>query len=221
MSRDRLGVWGPNAAVFVASACIMIIEIVAGHIVSQYLGQSLYTWTTIIGIVLAGIAVGNYIGGWMADRFSLERTLALMFVAASAGCLTVPVLNHLMGEWLFLAGYLLVAWLGSIAVVCVVAGVLALIAVIYGRRVATVYLWLTVWGSVACLAMSPFTMANEVGTRWRLRERLPENTVFFDESQYNRILIKDTESGERVMYLDKLLHSKMDPNDLTDLKYTR
>ncbi len=60
--------WQPDLIVFVSSGCIMILELVAGRIVAPYVGVSLYTWTGIIGVVLAGISLGNYLGGWLADR---------------------------------------------------------------------------------------------------------------------------------------------------------
>ena len=54
---------------FVASFCILVIEIVAGRILAPYVGVSLYTWTSIIGVVLAGISIGAFLGGKLADRF--------------------------------------------------------------------------------------------------------------------------------------------------------
>ena len=40
--------------VFVASCCTLILELVAGRILAPFIGVSLYTWTSIIGVVLAG-----------------------------------------------------------------------------------------------------------------------------------------------------------------------
>ncbi len=74
--------WQPYAIVFVSSACIMILELVAGRIVAPYVGVSLYTWTTIIGVVLAGISLGNYLGGRLADRWPSPRLLGLLFLLA-------------------------------------------------------------------------------------------------------------------------------------------
>lgn len=74
--------WQPYAIVFVSSACIMILELVAGRIVAPYVGVSLYTWTTIIGVVLAGISLGNYLGGRAADRWPSPRLLGLLFLLA-------------------------------------------------------------------------------------------------------------------------------------------
>ena len=55
----------PYLIVFTASTCGMVIEIVAVRILAPSIGVSLYTWTSIIGVVLAGISIGNYlVGGW-------------------------------------------------------------------------------------------------------------------------------------------------------------
>jgi hypothetical protein len=37
------------ATVFTASACTLVIELLAGRLMAPYLGVSLYTWTSIIG----------------------------------------------------------------------------------------------------------------------------------------------------------------------------
>lgn len=81
----------------------MVLELVAGRLVSRYVGQSLYTWTAIIGVMLAGISLGNYLGGRIADRSSSRATLALQFLLAAAACLVVLGLNVLAGSWSLLA----------------------------------------------------------------------------------------------------------------------
>ena len=53
---------------FIASFCMLVIEMIAGRILAPYLGVSLYTWTSIIDVVLAGISIGAYLGELMADR---------------------------------------------------------------------------------------------------------------------------------------------------------
>ena len=62
-----------NMVVFIASFCTLVIELVAGRIMAPYVGVSLYTWTSIIGVVLAGISVGAYVGGLLADRYPFLR----------------------------------------------------------------------------------------------------------------------------------------------------
>jgi spermidine synthase len=95
--------WQPDLIVFVSSACIMILELVAGRIIAPYVGVSLYTWTSVIGVVLAGISLGNYLGGWLADRHASLRLLGAIFLLSglsSLGILAVDVLGReVPGDW--------------------------------------------------------------------------------------------------------------------------
>lgn len=68
-----------NFIVFISSVCILVIELVAGRIMAPYVGVSLYTWTSIIGVVLAGISLGNFAGGKLADRRASPGVLGLLF----------------------------------------------------------------------------------------------------------------------------------------------
>lgn len=88
----------PHAIVFFSSACIMVVELVAGRLIARYLGSSLYTWTSIIGVVLAGMSVGNYLGGRLADRRRPEHYLGWLFLAASVTCLSTILLNNLFAR---------------------------------------------------------------------------------------------------------------------------
>lgn len=76
----------------------MVIELVAGRIVAPHIGVSLYTWTGVIGVMLAGISIGNWIGGGLADRFASRQTLGLIFVLAGLGALSVLVTVNQFGE---------------------------------------------------------------------------------------------------------------------------
>ncbi len=93
----------PCATVFISSFCIMVLELVAGRIIARFLGSSLYTWTSVIGVVLAGITVGNYLGGRLADRFRPRRLLAILFAICAAACLVTIVSNNIVGNctWLW------------------------------------------------------------------------------------------------------------------------
>ena len=92
----------PCATVFISSFCIMVIELVAGRIIARFLGSSLYTWTSVIGVVLAGITIGNYTGGRLADRFRPAKVLSIFFAICAFACLATIVLNNLVGEWTWL-----------------------------------------------------------------------------------------------------------------------
>jgi len=92
----------PGATVFFASACVMMMEIVAGRLAARHIGSSLYTWTAVIGVVLGGITLGYYLGGRLADSFSTRKTLCWLLAASSGACIVAIILNNLMGEWTFL-----------------------------------------------------------------------------------------------------------------------
>ncbi len=80
----------------------MVLELVAGRIIARFLGSSLYTWTSVIGVVLSGITIGNYIGGLLADRFRPVRTLALLFAVCAAACLVTIIANNPIGNFTWL-----------------------------------------------------------------------------------------------------------------------
>ncbi len=87
--------WQPYAIVFITNTCIMILELIAGRLIAPHVGVSLYTWTSIIGVVLAGISIGNFIGGSVADRWASRKLLAYMILAAGLFCITIFMGNYL------------------------------------------------------------------------------------------------------------------------------
>jgi spermidine synthase len=95
---SRLNIWLAYLVVFISSACTLILEIVAGRILAPYIGVSLYTWTSIIGVVLAGISLGNYTGGRLADRWSSGRTLGVILLAGGLASLLVLPLTLLAAD---------------------------------------------------------------------------------------------------------------------------
>ena len=86
-----------NMVVFIASFCTLVIELVAGRIMAPYVGVSLYTWTSIIGVVLAGISIGAWVGGTLADRYPREATLGWLLFLSGVGALTIAPLTDLIG----------------------------------------------------------------------------------------------------------------------------
>jgi tetratricopeptide (TPR) repeat protein len=101
-SRGFLSIAVPSGTVFLSSFCIMVLELVAARLIARHLGSSLYTWTAVIGVVLAGITIGNYLGGRIADKFRARKALAVLFALASAACVITVVANNLVGGWVWL-----------------------------------------------------------------------------------------------------------------------
>lgn len=81
--------WRPWLIVFISNTCIMVIELVAGRILAPMIGVSLYTWTSIIGVILAGISLGNYLGGRLADQAASRLMLGRIFFGSSLATLSI------------------------------------------------------------------------------------------------------------------------------------
>jgi len=81
----------------------MVLELVAGRIIAPYVGVSLYTWTTVIGVVLSGISLGNYLGGRSADRWASPRLLGLVMLLGGLSCFCILAVDalgpYLPGTW--------------------------------------------------------------------------------------------------------------------------
>ena len=96
--------WIPHAVVFTTSMGIMIVELVASRLVSKYLGSSLYTWTGVIGIVLGGISLGNWLGGILADRFPPRRLAPVLLLASSLLTFLIIALDLVVGRMTWALG---------------------------------------------------------------------------------------------------------------------
>ena len=96
--------WVAAAVVFGAAAAVLILEILALRMLAPYVGLTLETSTTVIGVVLGGIAAGAAFGGWWADRVNPRALLAwALIVGGLLAMLTVPLVR-LLGDALEGAG---------------------------------------------------------------------------------------------------------------------
>jgi len=79
---------------FLISFGFMALEMVAGRLVAKHLGSSVYGWTSVIGVLLAGLSVGNYLGGRAANLIKNEKRASWLFLLASMFALVVLFLEN-------------------------------------------------------------------------------------------------------------------------------
>ena len=63
--------------VFLGGALVMVLEMVGARVLAPHVGTSAVVWTSLIGVVLACLAVGAWAGGRLADKNLSRRGLAL------------------------------------------------------------------------------------------------------------------------------------------------
>jgi MFS family permease len=272
----------PCATVFISSFCIMVLELVAGRIIARYLGSSLYTWTSVIGVVLAGITIGNYIGGRLADRFKPAKILSILFAACAIACLVTIVANNIIGElsWLqqfswpvrillhvtvvfllaptllgtispvvakmalerglptgrtvgdiyawgaagsiagtFATGYFLIAVMGTIAIICSIAGVMMVMALFYGAGLWPVRATSIVLLGALLIGAGPWDWTRRVAYKICLKAIPVGIPIYEDETNYCYVAVR-IRGGfpeRRDFIQDKLMHSSIligEPNKL-------
>jgi MFS family permease len=309
-AQERWGRIMPNLFVFISGLSIMVVELVGSRLISHASGSSIYSWTSLIGVVLAGISIGNYVGGKIADRFEPARTLPHLFLIASVLCamllmgdqmLKAPSVGSEFVNWLFrvnpdnltrasvessavanwlmpssimasvfivffgptcalgtispvcaklaleraekagqaignvyawgaigsivgsfLTGFLLISLIGTKAVICAVAGLLALISVC----MVTSGLGHAVWagcllaGTIAVTAPESWRWATNIGNALHIREKTPEGE-YRTESNYYFIKVQPSRdhAGAKELVLDNLIHGYVIEGKPKELRY--
>ncbi|HMN84775.1 MAG TPA: fused MFS/spermidine synthase, partial [Bauldia sp.] len=80
----------PGAAAFVVFDVATLgfvtlgFEMVASRILTPLFGSGIYTWATIISIVVGGLMLGYFLGGFLADRFPSFGFAAIIKTIAAA-----------------------------------------------------------------------------------------------------------------------------------------
>jgi len=167
--------WISCLLAFIGSACTLVIELIAGRIMAPYIGVSLYTWTSVIGVVLAGMSVGNFAGGVVADRFASWRALALIFIAGSVACLGILVVTQAIVGVTFGVSFLPRIVLSIAVIFFLPSFVLGMVSPMVvklalanlehsGHIVGTIYASSTV-GSIVGTFVTGFWLISWIGTR--------------------------------------------------------
>lgn len=239
----------------------MVLEITAGRLIARYLGSSLYTWTSVIGVVLAGIAIGNYLGGRVADRCQARKTLAVLFAVSSFACAGIIVLNKAVGSWeflwqfnwpvrvfchvssvflipstllgmispvvakmaldrglatgrtigaiyawgaagsiagTFLAGFYLIAVMGTIPIFWTIGGCLLVMAILHWATCWPLRLWVIIFVALMTAGLVPTGWAESLGSYLALRGQPDPDILYEDESQYCYISVRRVRSSSNV-----------------------
>lgn len=95
MARFRLesSAVGISAAVFLSGAVLLGLELVASRVLAPFFGSSIFVWGALIGVVLAGLSIGYWTGGVLADRFPAPQLLLGVLALGAGATLLIPVVD--------------------------------------------------------------------------------------------------------------------------------
>jgi spermidine synthase len=90
---ERRRVLAISIAVFASGAVLLGVEIAASRVLAPFFGNSLFVWGALIGVVLAGLSVGYWAGGALADRLPATQLLLSMMTLGALLVLAIPFVD--------------------------------------------------------------------------------------------------------------------------------
>ena len=74
------GLWNLRILTFTSGAIVMALEIATSRILTPVFGSTIYTWGSLIGVILSGLSLGYFLGGKFADIHpSFEKICGIVF----------------------------------------------------------------------------------------------------------------------------------------------
>lgn len=73
------------ALAFMAGFVLMVFEMVASRVLAPTIGSSTYVWTSVIGVIIAALSLGYFLGGRLADKREQRVDLSFLFLASALG----------------------------------------------------------------------------------------------------------------------------------------
>ena len=93
MNRELRSSLAIGVAVFIAGGVLLGLEIASSRVLAPLFGNSLYVWGSLIGIVLAGLSTGYWLGGVVADRYPTPRLLVGLLGVGALLVLGIPFVD--------------------------------------------------------------------------------------------------------------------------------
>lgn len=89
-----------ESVVFLCGAVVMVMELVGSRLLAPYFGNSIFVWTSLIGVMLGFMALGSFLGGRLGDRHLSGGVLFWILLAASASIALIASGEGIIIPWL-------------------------------------------------------------------------------------------------------------------------
>jgi len=86
--------------VFVNGAVLMGFEILGSRVLSPSFGNSIFVWGSLIGVFMAGMALGYFAGGWLGDHWPSRYLFGILLAIPGLLLLIFPYYAFPCVEWL-------------------------------------------------------------------------------------------------------------------------
>lgn len=171
---DRLRVWLWMLTPFFTGAIIMALELVAFRLYAPYFGYSIYVWGTMISLVMAALALGYAVGGWIADRSHTDLPLYYTILGSSLYQLGILFTVHFflrtlsqMGDFAGVLLATLIIFAPSMTALATAGPFLIRVLAHWGRvgSVAGKVYAVSTIGSIAGTLITSFLLVPHIGTQ--------------------------------------------------------
>ena len=100
--------WIYYLTAFFSGTSVMAIELGASRLLAPYFSSSQIVWTIIIGTIMIAMAVGNVVGGKMADKYESPTRLFIWLFVAATFTMLIPLFGKFVisGVALILATFI-------------------------------------------------------------------------------------------------------------------
>ncbi len=88
---------------FATGFSLMAYELVAARILAPSIGSSTYVWTSVIGVIIAALSVGYWVGGAIADRRRAASDVVWLLLLSAAMVVLTLVSYQTVLEWVVTA----------------------------------------------------------------------------------------------------------------------
>jgi len=82
--------------VFLTGAAVLIIEVTATRLLAPYFGNTIYSLSSVLTVILGALSAGYYLGGRLADRFPHTRYFYSVIAVSGLALLLTKVLSTII-----------------------------------------------------------------------------------------------------------------------------
>lgn len=81
---------------FLSGFVLMAFELVAARLLAPSIGSSIYIWTNVIGVMIAALALGYAVGGFIADIRNRKQDIIWLLLLAAVSIILVALLHQMV-----------------------------------------------------------------------------------------------------------------------------